>query len=243
MTTVLILEDCKESITALATIMKGYSEDIHILFAYSYHQAMKLLKQETNIDIFFLDINLDPNQQSDQSGLIFAKKVREISRYAFTPIVFITSSAELELVSYRETQCYSYLTKPYQEDTVVNVLEKVILGTKTAEKRQIIVKKSGVNYKIAVDEILCIEAIPRGIRLYMHEESLDLKYVSIKQILEKLPEKQFVQCHRMYVVNVNAIEYDDTVNRMIQINGVTQRIEIGVTYKTEMRRLLREYIN
>lgn len=239
MTTVLILEDCKESITALTTIIKGYREDIYVLFASSYREAMKLLMEESQIDIFLLDINLDSQDSSDQSGLLFAKKIREVSKYAFTPIVFITSTAELELVSYRETQCYRYLTKPYEKETVLQVLEKVIQSPQKGETAQITVKKDGVNYRIKVDDILCIEAIPRGIRIYMQGESIDLKYVSIKQILDKLPEENFVQCHRMYVVNLHAIDYVDTVNRLIKIKGVSNMIEIGVTYKTEMRRILR----
>lgn len=239
MTTVLILEDCKQSITALTTIMKEYREDIHVLFASTYNEAMLLLKEESQIDIFFLDINLDIHHSEDQSGLLFAKKIRESCKYAFTPIVFITSSAELELVSYRETQCYRYLTKPYEKETVLQTLEKVIQSTHKSETLQITVKKDGVNYRIKVEEILCIEAIPRGIRIYLHDESLELKYVSMKQILEKLPQELFVQCHRMYAVNVDAIDYVDTVNRLIQIKGVLKMIEIGVTYKTEMRRLLR----
>jgi two-component system LytT family response regulator len=243
MTTVLILEDCKESIAALATIMKEYREDIHVLFAHSFREAILHLEEAPQIDIFLLDINLDSYHPEDQSGLTFARKVREVSKYAFTPIVFITSMTGLELISYRETQCYTYLTKPYEKETVIHVLEKVIKYSQPPESRQLIVKKGGVNYRIKVEDILCIEAIPRGIRLYLQDESLDLKYISIKNILVKLPEEQFIQCHRMYVVNVNAIDYVDTVNRMIHVNGVKQRIEIGVTYKTEMRRLLREEHN
>lgn len=240
MTTVLILEDCKESITALTTIMKEYSEDIHVLFAHSVQEAKVHLSKNLQIDIFLLDINLDLNNQEDQSGLTFARKLREVSKYAFTPIVFITSIAELELVSYRETQCYSYLIKPYDKEAVLTILKKVMTNSQAEEAKRITIKKNGVNYRIKVEEILCIEAIPRGVRLYLLEESLDLKYTSIKQILEKLPEELFVQCHRMYVVNLNAIDYVDTVNRMIQVKGVKLMIEIGVTYKTEMRRLLRE---
>ena len=239
MTTVLILEDCKESITALTTIIKGYREDIYVLFASSYREAMKLLMEESQIDIFLLDINLDDQDSSDQSGLLFAKKIREVSKYAFTPIVFITSTAELELVSYRETQCYRYLTKPYEKETVLQVLERVIQSPQKGETAQITVKKDGVNYRIKVDDILCLEAIPRGVRIYLQGEFIDLKYVSIKQILDKLPEENFVQCHRMYVVNLFAIDYVDTVNRLIKIKGVSNMIEIGVTYKTEMRRILR----
>lgn len=236
MTTVLILEDCLESIKALEAIMKGYRVGIHALLAYSLPEAMALLHSEKKIDIFFLDINLDLCNPKDQSGLMFAKKIREISEYAFTPIVFLTSATELELISYRETQCYSYVTKPYSQPSVVSVLDKVIKNHERKGNKQVTVKKDGINYRIDEDEILCIEAIPRGIRIYLKDESIDVKYTSIKQILEKLSKNQFIQCHRMYVVNTSEIEYIDTVNQMIQVRGLTHMIEIGVTYKTEMRR-------
>lgn len=55
--------------------------------------------------------------------------------------------------------------------------------------------------------------------------------------MEKLPEGQFVQCHRMYVVNRSFIDYVDIVNRIIRMKNL-QEVEIGVTYKTEIRGLL-----
>ncbi len=236
MTTVLILEDCLESIKALEAIMKGYHEEIHALFASSLSKAIDILYSKEKIDIFFLDINLDICNPKDQSGLLFAKKIREISKYAFTPIVFLTSAIELELTSYRETQCYSYVTKPYSLQSITSVLDRVVQNGEKKQRNQITVKKEGINYRIDEDEILCIEAIPRGIRIYLKDESIDIKYTSIKHILEKLSKDQFIQCHRMYVVNIDKIEYVDTVNRMIQVRGLTHTIEIGVTYKTEMRR-------
>ena len=236
MTTVLILEDCRESQKALDAIMKKYREDIRALFASTLQEAESLLRTEKEIHLFFLDINLDINQKHDQSGLIFAKKVRELSKYAFTPIVFITSASDMELVSYRETQCYRYLTKPYREQSVLDILEKVLKSVPPKETKQIIVKKDGINYRVRMDEILLVEAIPRGVRIHLNGESLDLKYSSIKQMMEKLPKEQFVQCHRMYVVNTEWIDYVDTVNQYIRMKGIEQPIEIGVTYKAEMRR-------
>ena len=66
---------------------------------------------------------------------------------------------------------------------------------------------------------------------------MKIPYLSIKQILAKLPEEQFIQCHRMYVVNRSYIDYVDIVNRIIRMKG-SQEVEIGVTYKTEIRGLL-----
>ena len=71
----------------------------------------------------------------------------------------------------------------------------------------------------------------------MKKEELRVPYTSIRQLLEKLPEERFFQCHRMYVVNQEFIDYVDYVNGMIKLTMCGQ-IEIGVTYKKEVRRRL-----
>lgn len=240
MTTVLILEDCIESQKALAAIMKEYRADIHALFASSYQEALTCLKNESQIDIFFLDINLNGSDPLDKGGLLFAKKVREISRYAFTPIVFITSAAELELVSYRETQCYSYLIKPYEKESVVSVLDKVTKTTKQSASQQITVKKDGINYRLNVSDIICIEAVKRGICLHLKKEDLELRYSSIKKIMDQLPKEEFIQCHRMFVVRAEAVDYVDLVNQIVHLKEYDGAVEIGVTYKNEIRRWMNE---
>ncbi len=108
------------------------------------------------------------------------------------------------------------------------------------KREQLTVKKAGVNYRIHIEDIICVEAIPRGVSLYLKEETLDVKYLTIKQLLEKLPSEQFLQCHRMFVVNTDYIDYVDTVNQMIRLNGIHKTIEIGITYKSNMRRWMNE---
>ncbi|WP_312103834.1 LytTR family DNA-binding domain-containing protein [Lachnoclostridium sp.] len=240
MTSVLILEDCKQNAEALGAIIKESKLGLHALFAYNYNEAINILKSEVKISLFLLDINLDSFEKENKQGLLFAKKIREIPSYAFTPIVFITSIAELELLSYRETQCYSYLVKPYEKNQVLGLLSKLAMKETPMKREQLTVKKAGVNYRIHIEDIICVEAIPRGVSLYLKEETLDVKYLTIKQLLEKLPSEQFLQCHRMFVVNTDYIDYVDTVNQMIRLNGIHKTIEIGITYKSNMRRWMNE---
>ena len=240
MTSVLILEDCKQSAEALGAIIKESKLDLHALYASTYHEAIQLLNSEEKISLFLLDINLDSFKKENKQGLMFAKKIRELPNYAFTPIVFITSTAELELVSYRETQCYSYLVKPYDKNQVLGLLSKLSMNKAPTKKEQLIVKKDGVNYRIHVEDIVCIEAIPHGVSIYLKDEILDVKYLSIKQLLEKLPREQFLQCHRMFVVNTEYIEYVDTVNQFVKLQGIQKTIDIGITYKSNLRRWMNE---
>lgn len=54
--------------------------------------------------------------------------------------------------------------------------------------------------------------------------------------MEQLPKEQFFQCHRMYVVNQDAVMYYDLVNQVIQVEGYEEQIDIGVTYKADVKK-------
>lgn len=100
-----------------------------------------------------------------------------------------------------------------------------------------VVKKDGINYKIFCKDIVCVKAVPRGVQLILSKEEMKIPYLSIKQLLEKLPTEKFLQVHRMCVVNLDYIEYVDTVNGLIRMkNG--EQVEIGITYKSDIKKRL-----
>ena len=238
MTKIMILEDSMDSLMALTAMIKKISKDIAVVPVESLEKARAALQDEANLfQAFLLDINLDEQDMEDASGMEFARQVRNDVRYAFTPLVMITSIANLELPAYRELHCYQYILKPYDEEEIEKLIHKVLFQTGESKEPFVLVKKEGVNYKIYCKDIVYLYAISRGICLVLQKETMKIPYLSIKQILEKLPEGQFIQFHRMYVVNRSYIDYVDIVNRIIRMKG-SQEVEIGVTYKTEIRGLL-----
>lgn len=237
MTRVLILEDQKESRKALSEILRGISGDITISEAASYQEAVELLGSSSTYDLFLLDVNLDPKIPEDSSGITFAKEIREKRGYEFTPVVMITSVAALELKAYREIQCYQYILKPFFRQDVERVVRKVLTNQKPVQVPMLLVKKDGINYQIDCRDIIYIKAVPRGVCLYFTKDELAVPYLSIRQLTEQLPE-DFIQCHRMFVVNRNYIDYLDIVNQIIMMKGIHEQIDIGVTYKAEIRRRL-----
>lgn len=160
--------------------------------------------------------------------------------YTFTPIIMITSLANMELTAYRELHCYQYLVKPYNEEDVQKLVGKLLFLSQQGETREefVVVRKDGINYKIFCKDIVCVKAVPRGVRFVLLKEEMKVLYLSIKQLLEKLPGERFLQVHRMCVVNQDYIEYVDTVNGLISMkNG--EQVEIGITYKNEIKKKLR----
>lgn len=240
MAKILVLEDDADNRSVLKEMISHISADITVDTAADLAQARLLLDSTVSFDLFLLDVNLDAGNRKDKSGLVFAEEIRNVMKYEFTPIVMITSVASLEIEAYRKIHCYQYILKPYSEDEVGSLIRKVLSHVRAEEKPFIIVKKSGINYKILCEDIIYCRAIPRGVCLYMRGEQLEVPYLTIRQLLDKLPKKEFFQCHRMFVVNQVFVKNCDLVNQMIQMEGYKEKLDIGVTYKAEVRRLMHE---
>lgn len=240
MTRILILEDSEDCLRAITVMVESVSEQVSVVPVKSLEDARSALYHaQQPFQAFLLDINLDVTKEDDISGIIFAEEVRSMRQYAFTPIVMITSLMNMELKAYRELHCYQYLVKPYHEEDIARLIGKLLFLSQSGETREpfVLVKKSGVNYKLFCKDIICVKAVPRGVNFVMVKEELRVPYLTIKQLMEKLPKENFRQVHRMCVVNLDYIDCMDMVNSVINMkNG--ERVEIGVTYKAELRRKL-----
>lgn len=238
MARIFVLEDEEQSRSALVKMLREISEEITVDAAADLATARRLLDGTVSFDLFLIDIHLDPISEQDTSGIQLAEEIRAIRQYEFTPLVMVTSIAGLEMEAYRRLHCYQYVVKPYEQREIEEIVQKVLFHIRAEERPSIVVKKNGINYKISCDEICFCKAIPRGVCLYLKEERMEVPYLSIRQLLEKLPKNTFFQCHRMFVVNRDAVKYYDLVNQIIQVEGYTDMIDIGVTFKAEIRRLM-----
>ena len=81
-----------------------------------------------------------------------------------------------------------------------------------------------------------VNQVQSGVNLVLRKESMDVKYLTIRQVLEELAGMpEFIQCHRNAIINLNYVENVDFVNRMIQMKNMDEVVEIGVTYKAELK--------
>lgn len=238
MTHVMILEDDRASMEALSKILMEYPGDICVHTASSYDEAKALLDTDIRYGLFLLDVNLGGENREDIGGILFAREVREQFCYTFTPVVMITAVGEMEMQAYRELHCYQYMMKPFLPEQVRELVRKVLAKEKQEEEPYIVVKREGVNYQVRCADIRYIEAIHRGVCLHLKEENWNIPYMTLKQIMLKIPEGMFFKCHRMFVVNRYEVEYYDTVNRIVKIKDCKDVVEIGVTYKAEVGRLV-----
>lgn len=234
---ILILEDQEMNRKALKELIcsTASNEEIVVDSAASFQEGMQYVGAEATYDAFFLDINLDESNPEDESGLELARFVRGQTRYEFTPVIMVTSIAKLEMAAYRELHCYQYLIKPYVENDVQAVVKKLLAMRDIKEEKTIVVKKDGINYRIKCNAIVYVQAVPRGVCLYLKKESMKVPYLTIVKLMEQLPKDDFIQCHRMFVVNKKHIENVDFVNRMIKMAGYDEAVELGGTYRQKVK--------
>ena len=110
MTRILVLEDSKDCLNAITVMLEKVSNRVCVVPVNSLEEARAALEEKAlPFQAFLLDINLNMNDKDDISGITFAREVRMRREYAFTPIVMITSLANMELTAYRELHCYQYL--------------------------------------------------------------------------------------------------------------------------------------
>ena len=125
MKTILILEDNAREMERLVKIVREQGTQNEVICAVNLEQAYHMA-MEKSIDLFLLDIILDPRTSGDASGMKFADHIREVERYHFTPIIFITGLEDPSLYAYSDVQCYSYKGNPYDPDRFFGFRQSIL---------------------------------------------------------------------------------------------------------------------
>lgn len=227
---ILILEDKEIHIKILENILKDIS-DIQVLVASTIEVAYKLAMENT-INLFLIDIILDTEVRGDVSGLKFVEAIREIPKYSFTPLIFITSLEDPKLFAYRELHCFGYIEKPIDPTTVKKLIEKALkFPTCENKDKNIYFRSDGVMYAINSKDIIYIENSRRKLLVHTTKDKFTVPYKTCKDVLRELDSSNFIQCSRYTIINKDFVELIDYANRYIKLRGIDEEVEIGAAMK------------
>ena len=190
--------------------------------------ALNYLSNES-VDLVFMDINMP-----DLDGMQLSRLIKDHA----TQIIFCTAYPEHAVESY-EVQALDYLLKPVPFDrflAAVNRIEPrktqgVSSPSKTImeeRRRQIFIKSGSQIHQVEASKISYIKKDGHYIIFKVNGKEL-LSRMTFNQLLELLPQNDFVQVHRSYVVALNRIELIQ--KQFIQIEG--REIPIGDAFKKE----------
>lgn len=187
--------------------------------------------QKNAVDLVFLDI-----QMPDITGVQLAKSLNHRQ-----PMIVFTTAYSKYAVDGFNVDAIDYLLKPFDFNRFLEAINKAknfkSLSDSTnnaTEDIAIFVKSDYQNIRISTREILFIEGFDDYIRIHLDSGKSIFTLTSLKSIMEKLPENDFLRVHRSYIVPVRKIQR--IYNQHIQLGE--KEIPIGKSYVDTVKRFL-----
>ncbi|MFC3093964.1 DNA-binding response regulator [Alteromonas sediminis] len=182
---------------------------------------------EHSVDLIFLDINMPVLTGMEMLRVLHNKP----------QVIIVSAYQEYALEGY-ELDVTDYLVKPVSEARLSQALDKV---RKRCQKSipnapsnpSIVVKVDREKRKIDINSILYLEAYGNYVKLWQNDTML-LVNSTLKQLVAELPDEQFIQVHKSFVVNTAVVIGVDSEH--IRLKG-EKRIKLGKVYKQTLNDL------
>ena len=197
-------------------------------------EVMRLLKA-TKPDVLLMDIDLN----GVESGIDLVKKINDLIDI---PVIYLTSFKEEAVFKQaRETVPEAYLTKPYESENLRAAIELAVFKKQKemhhpqpkveniAATNTVFVKEGNTLVKIQLQDIAIVEAYDKYCFIYTKEKK-HLLNLQLKNLLQHLPSAQFIQVHRSYIVNLEAIEKVRLPQNSLEVAG--KLVPVSKTYKS-----------
>lgn len=201
----------------------GKIENLTLEKAFNRQSDARKYLNKFPVDLIFLDIEMPV-----KNGLDFYRSLSQD-----TKVIFTTAYPEYAVDAFG-VNAVDYLLKPFSFERFRTAVEKVKNNEEPNEARHLLIRADYKLHKINFDTIQLIEGLDDYIRIHLKDAVKITARSSMKSILEKLPEKDFIRVHRSFIVPVETIR--TVVNKNIHIGGFV--IPIGDTYKEEVMRIL-----
>ena len=188
-------------------------------------EALKHLKKYP-VDLIFLDI-----QMPNKNGVDFYKMLNN------NPMVIFTTAHSQYAVEGFNVNATDYLLKPFSAERFITAVQKARNEFEFRKNQSIqthlMIRADYKLHRIEFDDILLIEGLDDYVQVHLANKTKIVARLSMKGILEKLPEKNFIRVHRSFIISIKKVKA--IVNKNIQIEDFV--IPIGDTYKEEILKL------
>ena len=167
----------------------------------AYRSAEELLFENMEgypFDLMILDIDMRGIDR--MSGMDLAREIRR--KDATVPILFLTNKREYVFEGY-EVHALRYLLKPMTEEKLFPLLDEVCAMEKE-EPQSLIVAVDGEHCRIAVPDILFLEADGHYVRIHTKKQDYVVKR-TFAELTGELGDG-FVSTHRSYLVHLLYVE-------------------------------------
>jgi len=183
-------------------------------------EALKYLRKYP-VDLLFVDI-----QMPSMNGINLVKAIQQN-----TIIIFTTAFSEYAVVSY-ELNAIDYLLKPINFKRFSQAVNKAkeyynyINKQNDSEDKYIFIRADYSLVKIPLADILYIEGLADYLKIFIRDRKTVVARMTMNDMVEKLPLKDFIRVHRSFILPFNRIE-------SVRSNSIIlpeTEIPIGKTY-------------
>ncbi len=159
-------------------------------------ELLDAVKAGVQFHLFLLDVMME-----NLDGMSLAAALRTLGDDP--AVIFISVNRDMALRGY-EVAAVRYLSKPLERERLREAL--LFCAEKFYEKKEILLPTGQGWRSVPYSRIVCGEAMARVTRLVLSTgtEEVALKF---SELAARLPERQFVLCHRSYFVNLNHVSY------------------------------------
>ncbi len=181
-------------------------------------------------EIVFLDIEMD-----DADGRTIAARLPEDTCFIFTTayLHYALDGFDLDAVD--------YLHKPFSYSRFQSAFDKAMrrLGRKRMQSsgQSIVVKQEYSNINIPLDDIFYVEAMEGYSKIFRASGGCVVTRMILKNLLQMLPEEDFVRIHRSFIVPRHKIKSFN--KREVYLNNGTV-LPIGRQYAADIAERLKQ---
>lgn len=214
-----------DEIPALKLIELFCSKTADIRLDKTFHIATEALQylRQFPVDLIFLDIHMPSLSGMELQGKIDPE----------TMVIFTTAYADHAVEGFNRN-AVDYLLKPFSYKRFLQAVEKAkekmkIRTQQVSETSYLTVRSDYSLIKIKLTDILFAEGVDDYVRIHLKDQKPVLTRMTLKNLLTRLPNQEFVRVHRSWVIPLSGIE--SLRNKIISIAG--QEIPLGSSYEAD----------
>ena len=155
------------------------------------------LSGDLEIDVLFLDIEF-PDKES---GMDIAKKIRSSGNDV--PLIFVTGHMSMAAESYF-VDAVGFLVKPFSYDQLAFFMDKITTEKKPTPTLVLKIESSQGLIYVRYMDIVYAESKAHNVIIHTEDGSYETR-LTLKELLNELGDKEFMQIHRSYVVSMRCV--------------------------------------
>lgn len=172
------------------------------------------------VGLLFLDI-----QMPGKNGIDFYKMLSPE-----TMVIFTTAYSEYAVEGFN-VNAVDYLLKPFSFERFLTATDKVLKEQRTrttaTADNYLLLRADYKLHRISFEDILLIEGLDDYVKVHIKGKSPITARLSMKGLMEKLPQPEFLRVHRSYIIPLNKVK--SLYNKTLQLEDFV--IPVGDTYK------------